>query len=124
MDFDLVQDTWTIEVNTYNAFLKEIQSQYAGLSLPENIDHEGFLKKIQNFVDKNVSGATFDSEKFIKARYAVFYLLTGILADSGCDELKYGFVLKLKSGITMGAGLGSSASFGVCLASVFYFYAL
>lgn len=30
----------------------------------------------------------------------------------------------MKSGLTMGAGLGSSASFGVCLAAIFHFYAL
>lgn len=119
----MVNEPWTIDIITYNEFLKVIHGEFAGKTLPEHIDHEDFLSKIKIFVDQNVSGA-IASEKFSKARYAVFYLLTGILADAGCAELKYGFELRLKSGITVGAGLGSSASFGVCLASAFYFYSL
>lgn len=59
-----------------------------------------------------------------KTIFSVFYLLTGILVSNRCVELKYGFTLTMKSGLTMGAGLGSSASFGVCLAGIFHFYAL
>lgn len=122
LNFDLSNESWTIEVAVYNVFLKNVAQQYAGLELPSAINHEDFLAKVKSFVDENVRGVLTGSEGFEKARCAVVYLLTGILIDSGCSELKHGFVIGLKTGLTMGAGLGSSASFGVCLATTFLFY--
>lgn len=88
--------------------------------LPDAIDHERFLGEIQAFVDGQCSGE--HEERFHKARYAAFYLLTGALVAAKCEQLNYGFEMEFKSGLTMGAGLGSSASFAVCLATAFYFY--
>lgn len=59
-----------------------------------------------------------------KTLLAIAYLLTGILIQNRCDEVKHGFAVTFKSGITLGAGLGSSASFAVCLSAAFYFYAM
>lgn len=122
MDFDLVNESWTIEVAAFNVFLQSIAQQYAGQKLPADINHEDFLAKVKCFVDENVRGVLTESEGLQKARCSVVYLLTGILIGSGCSELKHGFVIGLKTGLTMGAGLGSSASFGVCLAAAFLFY--
>lgn len=122
LNFDLVDESWTIEVAVFNVFLRNIAHRYTGQELPAAIDHEDFLAKVKSFVEENVRGVLTGSEGFEKARCAVVYLLTGILISSGCSELKHGFVIGLKTGLTMGAGLGSSASFGVCLAAAFLFY--
>lgn len=93
---------------------------WRGTVLPDAIDHDRFLADVRIFVDGQCSGE--HEERFHQARYSALYLLTGALLAVKCETLSYGFQLELKSGLTMGAGLGSSASFGVCLATAFYFY--
>lgn len=120
-NLDLAAESWTIEVDAYNAFLRRMTTAWADTALPQQIDHDRFLADIKEFVDATCGAV--GEERFVKARYALFYLLTGALLASRCEQLGYGFQVDLESGLTMGAGLGSSASFGVCLATTFHFYA-
>lgn len=118
--FDLAIDSFVVELEVYNAFLRRMSDSWRGVTLPDDIDHVRFLAEIQAFVDGQCTGE--HEERFHQARYSAFYLLTGALLSAKCEQLAHGFQLELKSGLTMGAGLGSSASFGVCLATAFYFY--
>ena len=116
LNFDLLPEPLTVEVSKYNEFLQKITLTYRNVTVSEK--HDEFLSNINSFVDNCFT----EQSKHKKSMLSVFYLLTGILIENHCEELKYGFQLTFKSGITMGAGLGSSASFGVCVAAVFSFY--
>lgn len=125
LNFDLAADPWTIELVDFNRFLQEITTEFGddAQHFPAALDHDQFLAKVQQFVGAHVRWHDA-SPRFDKARYAVVYLLAAILCRHRCGALAFGFVVTLKSGITMGAGLGSSAAYGVCLAAAFHFYAL
>lgn len=53
---------------------------------------------------------------------SVFYLLVGILIDQKIDVVPKSFELRSETEMGIGAGIGSSASFGVCLAGIFYYF--
>lgn len=107
----------------FNLFLTHAKSVLAGESLPENIDHDRFLRDVRAFVNTCNVGAN-NLESYRKAISAIIYLLTVITVENsngGNVLLAKGFTLNFESKITMGAGLGSSASYGVCLAGAFHF---
>jgi len=78
---------------------------------------------MKNFVLNTKFHENFNVLDHANTLSALFYLLCGILISNECIQIKDGLVVSIKSGITTGAGLGSSASYGVCLAGAFYFYA-
>jgi len=111
----------TIQLSAFNAFLTTLQTELTGKSLPDDIDHDVLLAKVSNFVSSSAS-----DEPYEKAIAAIIYLFAAILyanADAGEPTVEFteGFQLSFKTGITMGAGLGSSASFGVCVAGALFF---
>lgn len=115
-----------IELIEFNEFLKETTSKYAGIKFPTEHKHDDFLGTITQFIETNLLSSSNNEplESHRKTVLAIVYLLTGILIQNRCGEVKHGFSLTFKSGITLGAGLGSSASFAVCLSAAFYFYAM
>lgn len=120
LNFDNFGKPFEYDLEPYNAFLLVQHQQWSPNELPKSLDHEQFYGAIKKFVDEQSDSTPSQC----KTLYATFYVLTGTLISNGCTELKHGFTLTMKSGLTMGAGLGSSASFGVCLAGVFHFYAM
>lgn len=85
--------------------------------------HDAFLQIVKTFVQLNVPA--LDDSNLEKTLDAIVYLLTAIeLSEDPTRQLSSGFALTFKSQITTGAGLGSSASFAVCLAAAFYAYTL
>lgn len=85
--------------------------------------HDAFLEVVKNFVQRNEPNAVDDNLE--KTLCAIIYLLIAIESsgEPNC-QLESGFSLNFKSEITIGSGLGSSASFAVCLAATFYTYSL
>lgn len=86
---------------------------------PHQIDHQKFYDEIKLFVTKK---HTKLDDNILNGFVAVLYLMVGILNAKNQKEVVKGFKIEIKSEMSIGAGLGSSASFGVCLAAAFTFY--
>lgn len=96
-------------------------------SQPDNIEHDQFLSIVTDYVKTCENVTQTNVEAYEKTLSSIIYLLAAILIShaegaSSNVTLTEGFELLFESDITMGAGLGSSASFGVCVAGAFYFY--
>lgn len=121
--------TVSYQLSALNHFFSEVHAKQGTKLLPQDIDHDAYLLNVTDFVKARKEDVhEADSEACEKTLSAIVYLLSAILLanseDGSCPKLAEGFVLDFKSDITMGAGLGSSASFGVCTAGTFYFYAM
>lgn len=128
LEFDLFPQPCIIAISNFNELLVQLSAACSGLQLPAAVPHELFVALIGEFLEAGdrcprVAGNGADDDEFRRTCLAAVYLLAGALCSSGGSELRYGFVLRFRSGLAKGAGLGSSASFGVCLATAFHFYA-
>lgn len=108
-----------------NKFLADVGEQFDMVNFLDISEesHDAYLNVVRNFVHTNVPEA--NGGNLEKALCAIIYLLIAI-ESSGEPKpvLKTGIALDFKSGIKIGAGLGSSASYAVCLATAFYSYVL
>lgn len=125
----------TYQLNTLNQFFKTIQSKFNTNDLLNELDkqHDDYLVAIQQFVQENTKlddGATDEQKSTLqKIMTAIVYLLSALetsyaVANGAEPILKKGLSIEFKSQIPIGAGLGSSAAFAVCVASAFYVYTL
>lgn len=62
------------------------------------------------------------NEKEEMAVAATIYIFNRILKNEKVNNLKVGFDVTIDSDMSIGAGVGSSASYGVCLAAGFFMY--
>lgn len=127
-EFDLFPQPCTIAIIDFNELLVQLNAACSGPLLPATVPHERFVSLIGEFLAAGdrcprAQGPNTDDDEFRRTCLAAVYLLAGALCSSGSAELRYGFVLRFRSGLAKGAGLGSSASFGVCLAAAFHVYA-
>lgn len=116
-------------LSAFNQFVHKIHSKYETENLPDGLRHEDYLTEVNQFVKKAAFEGKSDlSPNYEKTVSAVVYLFAALLSNNTPDgsepELSKGLTLDFKSSITMGSGLGSSASFAVCVAGAFYVYAL
>lgn len=133
--FDLFPDySPAYQLSTFNKFLAEIQSKYKVDDLLNELDerHDDFLALVQQFVCDHTKLKDITDEKLEliqKIMTGVVYLFTAVyLSQSGSSNLepslKNGFTIQFKSEIPIGAGLGSSAAFAVCISAAFYMYTM
>lgn len=133
--FDLFPDTSpTYQLCTLNKFLTDIQSKYDVDDMLNELDgrHDEFLALIQEFVHENtqLNEITDERRKLMhKIMTAIIYLFTALQINhaksNGLEPtVQRGFTIEFKSGIPMGAGLGSSAAFAVCISAAFYIYTM
>lgn len=135
-NFDLFPQISPIyQLSTLNTLFKSIQSKFNAVDLLNELDeqHDAFLALIQQFVQENTKfeDGTTDEHKsmLLKIMTGILYLLSALethyAASNGLEPaLNNGFTIEFKSQIPIGAGLGSSAAFGVCVAAAFYVYTL
>lgn len=135
-NFDLFPQISPIyQLSTLNTLFKSIQSKFNAVDLLNELDeqHDAFLALIQQFVQENTKfeDGTTDEQKsmLLKIMTGILYLLSALethyAASNGLEPaLNNGFTIEFKSQIPIGAGLGSSAAFGVCVAAAFYVYTL
>lgn len=135
-NFDLFPQISPIyRLSTLNTLFKSIQSKFNAVDLLNELDeqHDAFLALIQQFVQENTKfeDGTTDEQKsmLLKIMTGILYLLSALethyAASNGLEPaLNNGFTIEFKSQIPIGAGLGSSAAFGVCVAAAFYVYTL
>lgn len=112
-------------MTAFNQFLHKIHAKYETENLPDGLKHEDFLTEVNQFVKKNAfEGKSNVSSNYEKTISSIVYLLAALLSNSSADDnvpkLEKGLTLDFKSNIPMGAGLGSSATFAVCVAGAFY----
>lgn len=93
-------------------------SKLSDKQLPEDINHDEWFDSVKSFVSSHNNEVM--EEKHLNGLSSVFYLAVGILIDSKITKISNGFDLDSETEMGIGAGIGSSASFGVCLAGVFY----
>lgn len=94
-----------------------MRQKYEATSLPKDLDHISFCEQINEFVTEQFKSKDLaDRER--NSIVSFVYLLVGIkLAKK--DHETTAFDVTLETAMSIGAGLGSSASFGVCLAGAF-----
>lgn len=88
------------------------------LADPKRIDHDEFLKEIQE--DIHQLGVRSTTSEQASALKGMIYLMRGILGSVEIE--KRSFNIDMYSYLTVGAGTGSSASFAICLAAAFFHY--
>lgn len=120
---DILQHVLECDLQDFNSLLQLTFPIYKNQTLPNNLNHSDFLETIKKFVLNTKFHENFNVLDHANTLSALFYLLCGIFISNECPKIQNGFMISMKSGITTGAGLGSSASYGVCLAGSFYFYA-
>lgn len=76
---------------------------------------------ILKYVDPRVDDRKL-SDKEEMALGATLYIFNRILKTENISKISEGFDLKIDSDMSIGAGVGSSASYGVCLAAGFFMY--
>lgn len=112
----------------------EIHSKYNVDDLLNELDdrHDDFLALVQQFVYENTkfNDINDDQLKLIhKIMTGIIYLFTALYlnhvgSNNLAPSLRKGFTIQLKSEIPIGAGLGSSAAFAVCISAAFYLYTM
>lgn len=123
------------QLSALNGLLKKLQSKFNVDDLLDELSddgHDEFLAIVQHFVQENTElDGISDERKSImqKIMTGIVYLLAALeinyAAAKGIEStLKKGFNIEFVSQIPIGAGLGSSAAFAVCVAAVFHVYAL
>ncbi|XP_039228581.1 mevalonate kinase [Drosophila yakuba] len=110
--------TLEIQLPEFNAFLAEFRSNYPSDSTAN------LLEAVRAEVSKQLerSGGNAPKQHTQRAFVSIYYLLAGaVLSAPGNTKLtlQTGFQVQVDSQLTVGAGLGSSASFGAALATTF-----
>lgn len=115
---------FVFDLATVNKFLIDVGDKFDMSNFLEISEksHDAFLAIVKTFVQTNAPAMDGNLEKTL---CAILYLLLAIESSGESKRrLESGISLKFKSEINIGSGLGSSASFGVCLAATFYTYSL
>ncbi|XP_068145640.1 mevalonate kinase [Drosophila tropicalis] len=112
--------TLEIQLSDFNTFLTNFRSQNPKGSTAK------LLEEVRGEIDKQLersnNGVPALKASTQRAFISIYYLLAGaVLSAPGEDELtlKTGFQVHVESELNVGAGLGSSASYGAALATAF-----
>lgn len=108
-DFKTINKKYEVEVEELNKMLSLFKDQLS--------DNAFILEHVTQFTTKHIENSNCDQG--FKAILCSLYLLCGILAGCNSFKIRNGFCIEIASEMRVGAGLGSSASFGVCLATAF-----
>lgn len=119
LNFPCLRFKIEIDLATINQFIKDVRKAIEGDVGPDEIDFEKLLAMCTDMIS-HLPDTINDVEK--KTLWAVLFLASGILLDNDFTTFQTSIDIRIESEMSIGSGLGSSASFGVCLASAFYFY--
>lgn len=96
------------------------------LDCSQQVQPIDFLQKLRSsrdvvvkYIEHNSNNQQL-SEKEEMAISATLYIFNRILRTEGIKQIKMTFEVSIDSDMSIGAGVGSSASFGVCLAAGFF----
>lgn len=111
--------TLEIDLNEFNAFLANFRSKYPGEKLESTAK---LMEEVRAEVAKQLerSVGSTPKQQTQRAFISIYYLLAGaVLTAPKQTELSAGFQVQIDSELNLGAGLGSSASYGAALAASF-----
>lgn len=111
--------TLEIDRNEFNAFLANFRSKYPGEKLESTAK---LMEEVRAEVAKQLerSVGSTPKQQTQRAFISIYYLLAGaVLTAPKQTELSAGFQVQIDSELNLGAGLGSSASYGAALAASF-----
>lgn len=111
--------TLEIDLNEFNAFLANFRSKYPGEKLESTAK---LMEEVRAEVAKQLerSVGSTPKQQTQRAFISIYYLLAGaVLTAPKQTELSSGFQVQIDSELNLGAGLGSSASYGAALAASF-----
>lgn len=98
----------------------------AELDCNESLKPTQFLQKFHQSKEFILKFLDFEGRKLNDkeemAVCATLYIFNRILRAENIKTIKKGFNIKINSDMSIGAGVGSSASYGVCLSGGFYIY--
>ncbi|KAH8290532.1 hypothetical protein KR054_003795 [Drosophila jambulina] len=110
--------TLEIQLAEFNAFLGNFRSKYPADSNAKLL--EAVRAEVAQQLERSVGSNPKQHTQ--RAFVSIYYLLAGAVLSSPNDPqmtLQTGFQVQVDSGLNVGAGLGSSASFGAALATTF-----
>lgn len=110
-----------LSVGKINEFVVSLQDELSVKCLPQELDHETYLARVEQFV-REIFGDSNFSARETNSITSFVYLLAATAVAKRMHPVP-AFQVSLETAMSIGAGLGSSASFGVCLAGAFVFLA-
>ncbi|KAH8415762.1 hypothetical protein KR222_000387 [Zaprionus bogoriensis] len=111
--------TLEIDLVEFNAFLSDFRSKYPGERLESTAK---LMEEVRTEVAKQLerSVGSTPKQQTQRAFISIYYLLAGaVLTAPKQTDLSCGFQVQIDSELNLGAGLGSSASYGAALAAAF-----
>lgn len=119
LNYENLEYGCVITLENLNAFLKDVNC-YNDLEPPMFLYK---LREKRDFIYKYVTPKNPQQKICSSIEMAVgvtMYLLNRILKSEGIEEVQKGCKIDINSEISIGAGLGSSASYGVCISGGCY----
>ncbi|XP_017865762.1 PREDICTED: mevalonate kinase [Drosophila arizonae] len=115
-----LNSTLEIKLSNFNAFLDSFRSKYPGDKLESTAKLlEEVRAELAKEMERNMGTPKAQNQR---ALVSIFYLLAGAVLTSPIEpnlKLSQGFQVQVDSELNVGAGLGSSASYGSALAAAF-----
>lgn len=118
VDFQKLGLTFELDIEALDVFINSIRDSYKQIQLPKDLDHDAFCALVNSFVSEQFQSKEL-SPRERNSIVSFVYLLVGIKIQAKADGKTPAFHVTLDTAMSIGAGLGSSASFGVCLAGAF-----
>ncbi|XP_013108635.1 uncharacterized protein LOC106087953 [Stomoxys calcitrans] len=123
---EALNTNFNIDIENFNSFLKHCRSKFSECTLENAVQ---LLEEVRTELAKQQEEApeagSPKKQQMQKAFISIYYLLAGAILSSPIKdlELKQSFTVTIDTELNIGAGLGSSASYGVALASAFLVFA-
>ncbi|XP_073845831.1 mevalonate kinase [Musca autumnalis] len=123
---EALNTTFEIDIGKFNNFLKHCRTKFPECKLENAVQLlEEVRLELAKQQDDVVDLGSPKKQQTQKAFISIYYLLAGAILSSPVKdlELQQPFTITIDTELNIGAGLGSSASYGVALASAFLVYA-
>lgn len=123
---EALNTNFEIDIASFNAFLKRCRSKFSEYKLDNAVQLlEEVRLELAKQQDETIDLGSPKKQQTQKAFISIYYLLAGAILSSPVKdlELQQPFTITIDTELNIGAGLGSSASYGAALASAFLAYA-
>ncbi|KAH8292584.1 hypothetical protein KR018_009712 [Drosophila ironensis] len=118
---DALNCTLEIQLPEFNAFLGDYRTKYPGDSTAQLL--EAVRAEVSKQLERLAGGGGSSTKPHTQRAFvSIYYLLAGAVLSAPKDPkltLQTGFQVQVDTELNVGAGLGSSASFGAALATAF-----
>lgn len=126
VQLEALNTNFEIQVDIFNKFLKHCRSKFPQEKFESNAQ---LLEEVRTELNRQheelLEQGSPKKQQTQKAFLSIYYLLAGAILSSPKKELELtqAFTINIDTELNIGAGLGSSASYGAALAAAFLLYA-